>query len=271
MLVDRTDLTRGENVHPRQPLDEPHPSPSDRTPSRLARTGELLFRKRTLLGVAQVGLVGLAVATYPADAPVPSMRLALGLLLTGTGLFLRAWVAGTTPAKTSGRLVHRQQARTLNTTGAYSVMRHPLYLANLLVLVGVAVRVPSPWLAPAMTVFFAMSMVPILVAEEAFLSRRFGPVHAAWAARTPRLLPRPYRYRPAVLPGSMRTALRRETSTWLGAVLVHALLTVGLAARTAGDPIPWAGTVVAVGGMALVASVVKLLKYRTRLLHVTGR
>ena len=58
-------------------------------------------------------------------------------LLTLSGLALRAYTVCTTPKGTSGRNTARQVADHLNTKGIYSVVRHPLYLANYLIWAGI--------------------------------------------------------------------------------------------------------------------------------------
>lgn len=236
--------------------------------------GSWLFRHRTLLGVGQGVLLLVALLVRSPDAHPGAIHTAIAAVLTGGGLLLRAFVAGTAPTKTSGRLVQRQQARTLNTTGAYSVVRHPLYLANLALLVGVAVRVPVPWLLPAVMGLFAIGHAPILAEEERYLTRRFGATFTAWARRTPRLVPRPRGYVPPVLPVSVRTVLRRETSTWLAVGLAHGLVGAlgGASMPDPRDAVTWSHpatmTLIVV---ALVAGIVKVLKYRTRTLHLRGR
>ena len=52
------------------------------------------------------------------------------LLISLFGLFIRVYTVGHTPVNTSGRNVDSQVADTLNTTGSYSLVRHPLYLGN---------------------------------------------------------------------------------------------------------------------------------------------
>ena len=51
---------------------------------------------------------------------------------------IRIYTVGTTPAGTSGRNRDKQIAEKLNKTGVYSIIRHPLYLGNLLIWLGVA-------------------------------------------------------------------------------------------------------------------------------------
>jgi protein-S-isoprenylcysteine O-methyltransferase Ste14 len=133
-----------------------------------------------------------------------------GLLLVSAGLILRLSVVATSPPGTSGRNRTRQMATALNTTGPYSIVRHPLYLANLVAWAGVGVASGSWWIA-AGTVMVGLGLYgPIMVAEDAFLARRFGDVHARWAARTPAIVPRFRRWVTPAVRIPWRALLRRE-------------------------------------------------------------
>lgn len=79
--------------------------------------------------------------------------------------------------------------------GVYSHVRHPYYLANLVGCVGVLLLAGAPgvvvalgWLALAFPIFHRT-----LRGEEAGLERVHGSAWTDYAARTPRLLPRPLR------------------------------------------------------------------------------
>ncbi len=58
------------------------------------------------------------------------------MVISFFGLALRVIVVGHAPYGTSGRNTREQVADTLNTTGMYSIVRHPLYLANYLIILG---------------------------------------------------------------------------------------------------------------------------------------
>jgi len=55
----------------------------------------------------------------------------LSLVTSFFGFAFRVITVGYTPSNTSGRNTTEQKADVLNTTGMYSLMRHPLYLARL--------------------------------------------------------------------------------------------------------------------------------------------
>ena len=52
---------------------------------------------------------------------------------------MRFYTVGTTPKETSGRNTNQQVAAVLNSTGMYSMLRHPLYLGNYLIWVGLSI------------------------------------------------------------------------------------------------------------------------------------
>ena len=56
----------------------------------------------------------------------------VGIMVSFAGLCIRAYTIGTTPRGTSGRNTKEQVANELNSTGMYSMVRHPLYLGNYL-------------------------------------------------------------------------------------------------------------------------------------------
>ena len=53
-----------------------------------------------------------------------------GIIISFLGEAIRIFTVAYTPAGTSGRNTKQQLADTLNTTGIYSLLRHPLYLGN---------------------------------------------------------------------------------------------------------------------------------------------
>jgi protein-S-isoprenylcysteine O-methyltransferase Ste14 len=100
------------------------------------------------------------------------------LLIGGFWLLSSAWNV----------LYHAQRRQALATAGPYARIRHPQYVAFVMILLGFLLQWPT---------LLTLAMFPILVAmyarlavtEEAEMRQRFGAAFEAWAARTPRLVP----------------------------------------------------------------------------------
>ena len=67
------------------------------------------------------------------------------LFISLFGLIIRIYTVGHTPANTSGRNTSGQLADVLNSTGIYSIVRHPLYLGNFFMWLGVAMLTFNFW------------------------------------------------------------------------------------------------------------------------------
>jgi len=83
------------------------------------------------------------------------------------------------------------EARGLVTRGPYKLVRHPVYLGELGVCAGLAIGAPTVWNFCAAALVLAAQFVRMRLEERA-LAREF-PEYASYAARTPRLLPLPFR------------------------------------------------------------------------------
>jgi protein-S-isoprenylcysteine O-methyltransferase Ste14 len=234
-------------------------------------SGNWLFRRRSFLPLLLFALVmaGLLGVSGRSGQGPRNTAWHLGCLLLGlAGLVFRAWTVGHVPPRTSGRNTREQIADVLNTTGVYSMVRHPLYLGNYLMWLSVALVPRTLWLPIVVSLVFWLYHERIMFAEEQFLKRRFGPQFVEWAVRTPAFLPSFSGWVPASLPFSLRIALRREHSGLLG--LVAAITAVVTAeswlatGRLSLDPL-W-GALLA--SAVVVYLLLYLLKKKTRALHV---
>jgi protein-S-isoprenylcysteine O-methyltransferase Ste14 len=79
------------------------------------------------------------------------------------------------------------EARQLVTSGPYKVVRHPLYVAEGVALVGITLQVLSP-LAVAIALLVLLIQFRRMINEEAVLKSAFAE-YSAYAARTPRVIP----------------------------------------------------------------------------------
>lgn len=183
--------------------------------NELVRQGDWLFRWRSYLPLVIVPVA--VVAFLQSDWVVHSFGDAAEdlfdyccLAIAFCGLALRAAIVGFVPRGSSGRTTHHQRAEALNTTGMYSQMRHPLYLANFLIFLGFLLVFKSLLFVLVGSLAYFLYYERIMLAEENFLRAKFGDEYLHWAQRTPALLPRCTGWVWPDLPFSLRTVLRRE-------------------------------------------------------------
>jgi protein-S-isoprenylcysteine O-methyltransferase Ste14 len=179
------------------------------------RSGVWLFRWRSYLPFVFLPLIFLAATRYPTIEANPSLHLAWGIFSLGVsllGLFVRCHSVGHAAEGTSGRNTKKQIAESLNTSGFYSVLRHPLYFGNFLIALGIVMHSLSPWLIAIYVMSFALYYERIMFTEEAFLRQKFGREFIRWANRTPAFVPRIRRWRSAELPMNWPKVIRAESA-----------------------------------------------------------
>ena len=98
----------------------------------------------------------------------------ISVLLSLLGFIVRFYTIGTTPKGTSGRNTKKQVAEVLNSTGIYATVRHPLYLGNFLIWIGISTYVFNPLFIVIISLIFWLYYERIMFAEERFLERKFG-------------------------------------------------------------------------------------------------
>lgn len=236
--------------------------------------GRFLFRWRSYVPLLFLPVFALSLVHYRSPFTTPALHAAwqlLCLLVALLGLAIRVMVVGHAPAGTSGRNQAEQKADALNTTGMYAVVRHPLYLANGLMFLGLAL-LPGVWYLPVIVLLGTMLYYErIMLVEEAFIEEKYGDSFRAWAARTPAIVPAWSCWVPPRLPFSWRTALRGEIYAGfaiVAAVFVVDLLEAWLATGTLRLSPVWTPPFVV---LAVAWQAIRILKKTTQLLSVDGR
>ena len=202
-----------------------------------ARSGQWLFRRRSwlpLLGLPLLLSQMRSVAVEGAPEAIPLRWPLFCFCVSLAGLALRAYIVGRAAPGTSGRNRVNQVAESLNTTGAYSVVRHPLYLANALMWLGPVLYPQEAWLAVVLALAFWLYYERIMFAEEVYLRDKYGPAFLAWAACTPAFVPDFRRWVPPERPFNWLAVLRREYS----GLLLLAFVFVGLERDRVADLVP---------------------------------
>ncbi|MFO7695199.1 MAG: isoprenylcysteine carboxylmethyltransferase family protein [Vicinamibacterales bacterium] len=237
---------------------------------QLVQDGDRLFRWRSYLPLIFIPIVIAGVMT---TAPPFSTRLgeriweAASVAVALAGLLLRVWAVGSAPSGTSERSTVNPRASQLRTTGPYSIVRHPLYLANGLMALGLSLF-PGVWYLPIILVLATwLYYERIAIREEAFLADRFGSEFDAWSSRVRASRPSFAGYTRSAIPFSWKKVLRHEFHGLLvvaaGAFVFDALQESWRARAWRADA-PWLWFVAA---SAVLFAIFVALKRGTRLLE----
>ena len=143
----------------------------------------------------------------------------LSIALSVLGFVFRAYAIGTTPKGTSGRNTKEQVANVLNSTGVYSIVRHPLYLGNYFMWIGIVVFVGNFSFFVICSLLFWLYYERIMFAEERFLEKKFGQDYLDWSLKAPAFIPNFGKFIASTTPFSLKTVLRREYSGVLATVI----------------------------------------------------
>lgn len=239
----------------------------------LVAQGNWLFRHRSWVPLIALGAL---LASLPFAPPPPAgfgrvVWEGFCVALSLSGLALRAAVVGCKARGTSGRNRRVQNAHHLNTSGLYSIVRHPLYLGNALMWAGVAIF-PRVWVAAVFAgAFFWVFYERVMAAEEDFLRVRFGAEYERWADRTPAFVPAPARWRPPDLPFSFRAVLKAEYPGFLALAVVFTAMRTALDLLQAHRLIVRPYWLTFLGAGVLSYLVLRTLRKHTGVLHVHGR
>jgi protein-S-isoprenylcysteine O-methyltransferase Ste14 len=175
--------------------------------------GGFFFRWRSYLPFVLLPLAVVAIAhcQYQFGSHAEDLGWEMGCtLLASIGLAIRVFTVGVAAPGTSGRGTRRPKAASLNTTGPYSVVRHPLYLGNGLIALGLSLF-PHTWLAPVVVAPLIVGYYGCIARwEEQHLRTQFGAAFETWAHRVPAVIPALARYVPAERSFDLRRVLRSE-------------------------------------------------------------
>ena len=119
---------------------------------------------------------------------MPAVRAALGNLKAGVFLDI----------ETATIKRDMEEATDLVMTGAYSRVRHPVYLGYSLILFGLFLLLRSTSLLWVSAVFTAVIFAFVVPYEERKLKRRFGDFWELYRGAVPSFLPRPGRRAPSL-------------------------------------------------------------------------
>ena len=141
------------------------------------------------------------------------------VLVSVFGFLIRFYTIGTTPKGTSGRNTKEQIADYLNSTGIYSLIRHPLYLGNYLIWIGIAIFTYNFYFIIIVSLLFWIYYERIMFAEERFLEKKFGDEYLNWSNGIAAFVPTFANLTKTIIPLSFKSILRREYAGLLATVV----------------------------------------------------
>jgi protein-S-isoprenylcysteine O-methyltransferase Ste14 len=239
----------------------------------LKKQGDFLFKNRSYLPIIilVVGLYLYVDRIMNITLDEESRRGIFEIACFGVcllGLLIRVITIGYTADQTSGRNTSvGQVAETVNTTGIYSALRHPLYLGNFFMWLGIAAFTFNFWFVVAFVFMYWVYYERIMYAEEQFLIGKFGASYTDYSMKTPAFIPRLTGWTPPAYSFSFIKVIRQEKAGILNLFLVILLM------RVAGEYLAKGAVSVEsywIYGFALSLAwyiVIKIIQKTTRLLE----
>jgi protein-S-isoprenylcysteine O-methyltransferase Ste14 len=192
------------------------------------------------------------------------------LFISLFGLCIRVYTVGHTPEHSSGKITKEQVADTLNTTGIYSIVRHPIYLGNFFMWLGPAFLSGNFWFVIAFCFFYWIYYERIMFAEEQFLRNKFGNKFNEWAAYTPAFIPNFKKYIKPRYDMSWKKVLKMEKNGLAAVFIIFSGLDIAGELIKQSTGFNYILIVIAIISFLLYL-VLKYLKNHTHLLDEKGR
>jgi len=236
-------------------------------------SGNWLFKRRSWLPLFLV--VAAIVMMYLGNRQVIIFDLRDEMIFLGVSVFgelLRIFTVGFAPRNTSGRnTAGGQIADELNVTGAYSLVRHPLYVGNFFMWLGPVLFLRSVWFTLFFMLIYWLYYERIMFAEEQFLRRKFGEAYDKWSEKVSAFIPFSFRFIPPKLSFSVRNVLKREYHSFVNIFVIFAVLDLCrnyfLTERIFFTPVWWK----LLAGAAIIWLIIRIIHKFTSWLDVEGR
>ena len=240
--------------------------------NELEKQGNLLFKYRgqfpVVLFILAIPFLYFTNSTQPLLAENYTF---IAIALSVVGFLIRAYTIGTTPRGTSGRNTKEQVAEVLNSTGVYSMVRHPLYLGNYFMWIGIVVFTFNWYFVFVVSLLYWVYYERIMFAEERFLERKFGQQYLDWASNLPAFIPKFSQFKKSDIPFSVISVLRREYSGVLATVIGFVFVLLLRNFFEGNNTLVSDSWLIAIAITTLVSLVLRTLKRSTSLLDEEGR
>ena len=185
-------------------------------------SGNWLFKHRSFVPLIILPL--LFYCLFTANGNHINYLFYVGFIVSLSGECIRIMTVAFVPRGTSGRNTKKQVATSLNRTGIYSTVRHPLYLGNFFILLGPFIYTGNIFGITIFILLFWIYYERIMFAEETFLNCKFGNEYESWASNTPAFIPDIRSYIPNQSQFSLKKVLEREYSGIFAIIIIFTLL-----------------------------------------------
>jgi len=195
----------------------------------LEKQGNYLFKYRSIIPlIFLVAGIGAFIQTVLSargfkNPETDAIYWFICLFVCFIGFAIRVYTVGHTPKNTSGRNTEGQLADELNTTGIYSSVRHPLYLGNFFMWLGVAMLTENVWFIGLFIFLYWVYYERIMFAEEQFLRGKYGSTYIDWANRTPAFIPSLKNTQKPKWPFSWKKVLKKEKNGFFAIFIIFFL------------------------------------------------
>lgn len=150
--------------------------------------GNFIFKYRNSIFPLFFVVLVLGVRPLPENGSVESWRYAIAITVALIGQFIRALTIGLAYIIRGGK-DRKVYARKLVQDGIFAHCRNPLYLGNILIVIGLGIAAHSaPFYIIGIPLFLFMYMA-IIRAEEHYLMNMFGEEYNEYARRVNRFVP----------------------------------------------------------------------------------
>lgn len=236
-------------------------------------SGNWLFRRRSWFPVL-FAIPGFIILwfTNPLIIKFDLREEIIFLAVSLAGQLVRVLTVGFAPGNTSGRnTAGGQIADELNTTGIYSLVRHPLYIGNFFMWLGPVLFLRSAWFAVIFFLVYWIYYERIMFAEEQYLRKKFGDLYDRWAEKTNAVLPSFRHYKAPSLTFSLKTVLRREYNSFINIFVIFTALDFVRNYSVDGKPAITPFWLYLFAGAAIIWLIIRTIHKTSSFLTVPGR